>query len=152
MYPAFFREGRDEEIGDTAFGEEATCFFHEEKAAEVACDRCGRLLCSLCQIRLGKELICTSCLESDEGDQSGGSLVQKRRLWGQTCLYLSILPVLCIWPTIITAPLVIFLAIRYWNAPGSLVGRSRIKFIIALIFAVLQVCVWGIVAVFQFTA
>ena len=41
---------------------------------------------------------------------------------------------------LITAPISIYLVIRYWKAPISLVRRTRIVFIIAFVIAVLSGC------------
>jgi len=40
--------------------------------------------------------------------------------------------------TFITAPAALFIAIRYWKAPRSLVHRSQIRLVLAMIFASLQ--------------
>lgn len=42
----------------------------------------------------------------------------------------------------------LFVAIRYWNAPRSLVRRTRIRFVAAIVLAVLQIAGWGLLFVF----
>jgi hypothetical protein len=42
---------------------DAVCFYHESKSAVVACDECGRFLCSLCELTIGTSRLCSSCLE-----------------------------------------------------------------------------------------
>jgi hypothetical protein len=34
--------------------------------------------------------------------------------------------------------------LRYWRAPGSILGRSRFRFILALLLAIGQLAGWGI--------
>ena len=46
--------------------------------------------------------------------------------------------------TLITAPMALFLAIRYWNAPRSLIHRTKVRFIFAILFSSLQIVGWGI--------
>ena len=55
------------------------------------------------------------------------------------------------WPfTLITAPAAIYVALRYWNAPMSLVPRTKIRFILAILFAGAELAGWsfGVYAVF----
>ena len=46
------------------------------------------------------------------------------------------------WFTVFTAPAAIFVALRYWKAPSSLLQRSKIRFVVALLIAGLQVAGW----------
>jgi hypothetical protein len=36
----------------------------------------------------------------------------------------------------------LFVAIRYWNAPQSIVRRTRFRFILAIVIALLQIGGW----------
>ena len=56
---------------------------------------------------------------------------------------LAVLPMLVFYFTIITAPDSLFVALRYWNAPLSIVRRTRIRYVLALILATLQFVGWG---------
>lgn len=42
--------------------EDAQCFFHPGKEAVAVCSVCGRMLCSLCDIKQGEGDICPSCI------------------------------------------------------------------------------------------
>jgi hypothetical protein len=46
--------------------------------------------------------------------------------------------------TAVTAPLALYLAIRYWNAPRSLVHRTRTRFILAMGFSGIQILAWAV--------
>ncbi len=37
----------------------------------------------------------------------------------------------------------LFVAIRYWKAPRSLVRRNSIRFILAIIIALCEICGWS---------
>ena len=59
-------------------------------------------------------------------------------------LTLALVPLL-LWPfTLITAPAALFVAIRFWRAPGSVVQRTKIRLILALFLALAQIVGWGI--------
>jgi hypothetical protein len=49
---------------------------------------------------------------------------------------------LLVWPTILSAPVVLFMVIRYWGAPGSIIPRSKIRFVLAFGIAGLQIVGW----------
>lgn len=57
---------------------------------------------------------------------------------------LAIVPMFFWFCTIITAPLVVYLVIRYWKAPSSITGRTKIRLIAALLLAGLQIAGWTI--------
>ena len=70
------------------------------------------------------------------------NLENHRTLYDSIALSLAILPIFIFWFTIVTAPLVIFLVIKYWRAPTSLVGRTKIRFVVAFLIAGLQIAGW----------
>src|SRR6202041_77007 len=65
----------------SAMPEQATCFFHPEKAFEACCQRCGRFLCTLCDLQLGAEHVCPTCFERGRADtgQSDGKAEWRHR-------------------------------------------------------------------------
>jgi hypothetical protein len=73
-------------------------------------------------------------------------LENRRVLYDTVALAVATGPMLLIWPTIITAPMSIFLAIRYWKTPLSIVKRTKVRFILAIVFAISQIAGWGFVA------
>lgn len=111
---------------------ESACFYHEDKKARIVCDACGRFLCGLCDCELSGKHFCPGCLES--GRKKGGiqELENVRSLHGRQALILAILPFF------ITGLAAIFLAIRYWKTPGSLVKPQRWQLPVALVLAILQ--------------
>ena len=42
----------------------------------------------------------------------------------------------------ITAPIAIFLTMRYWRAPSSLIPRTKVRFILAFCIAGCQIAGW----------
>lgn len=123
---------------------EAACFYHPQKKAVLPCDACGRFVCSLCDCELNGQHFCPACLESGKTKGKIKSLENRRTLYDSLALSLSLLPLLIFYFTIITAPMSLFIAIRYWNAPRSLVHRTKIRFIFAVLFSSLQIVGWAI--------
>jgi hypothetical protein len=121
---------------------QAECYYHPGKQAVIPCSACGRLLCSLCEIELDGRILCMGCIESGRSNQKIRSLENHRTLYSNIALALSIIPALFVFPTLITAPAAIFVALRYWKAPGSIVKRMRWRSVLAILFGAGQVTAW----------
>ena len=63
-------------------------------------------------------------------------------------LSLAVLPLLIFWLTLITAPIALYYCIKYWNTPVSIIKRSKLTFIVAALFATLELIGWGIFFVY----
>lgn len=142
-------------------GSEAGCFTHPDKRAVVACDRCGRFLCGLCEVEIGERHYCPACLSAgraERGDRSRGGdrglpqLDAERLSWDRLALALAIYPALLIWVPIVTAPMVIVLVYRHWRTPVSLVRRGRARFAVAGVLAVLELAGLAMLVVFTVAA
>jgi hypothetical protein len=117
----------------TALSDQATCFFHPDKAFQACCQRCGRFVCALCDLQLGAEHVCPTCFErgrSDSGAEAGKAEWRYRDV-----LYDSIAVAvgwgwILFWPVIVAAiPAVIVLHVKYRKAPRSyLIPRSGWRF------------------------
>lgn len=158
VFPAFFREIQRGSAGELAIQEgQATCFYHPQKTAHVPCDACGRFICALCDVELHGEHLCPSCVEAGRRKGKIVTLENKRTLHDSVALSLALLPWI-VWPvTIITAPAAIVYSIVMWKKPGSLAPRTKIRFVLAIVFAVLTLAGWaavffGIFSRFQPTA
>lgn len=122
----------------TALSDQATCFFHPDKAFQACCQRCGRFVCALCDLQLGAEHVCPACFErgrADSGVEAGRAEWRYRDV-----LYDSIaLTVgwgwILFWPVIVAAiPTVIFLHVKYRKAPRSyLIARPGWRFWVAYV-------------------
>jgi hypothetical protein len=144
LYPAFFRSFGKLPQGETPTAEgEASCYYHQQKKATLLCSDCGRFLCALCEVRIGEASLCPSCIE--KGFQQGGkeALVTHRTLYDSLSLSLSLLPIFLVFITVVTAPISIYIALRNWNSPGSLLPRSKFRFVCAIVCSSLQIIGWG---------
>jgi hypothetical protein len=114
--------------GERAIEGEAVCFFHPEKRAAASCQRCGRFVCTLCDVPFGGKHLCPSCLDSTKLPE----LLNRRLIWGQLARILGVWPLLglfvCfpVWFVVIaTGPAAIFAALWGWKKPPSLVNGHR---------------------------
>lgn len=126
-------------------GSEATCFYHARKKAVVPCDQCGRFLCSLCQVDLSGQNWCPSCIELHRKQGKLATLDHRRMLYDNMALLLVYAPIFSIafwFMTLLTAPAALFVIIRYWRSPSSLVPRTKTRFVIAGVGAVLELAGW----------
>ena len=125
---------------------EASCFYHAESRAHAVCDKCGRFVCGLCDLELGRHHYCPACLQSGMAEDALGNLEARRVMWDTAALALAVLPALVIWPTILTGPIALFAAIWWWRRPSSIVPRTKFRFILAIVLALAQIAGW--IAVF----
>lgn len=122
-----------------ALSDQATCFFHPDKAFQACCQRCGRFVCALCDLQLGAEHVCPTCFERGRTDPGAGAAPGAKGEWRhRDVLYDSIASTagwawIIIWPLFVIAlPSVIFLHVKYRKAPRSyLLPRSGWRFWVA---------------------
>ena len=149
VFPAFHRSLPAVAAAEAVLtDEEASCFFHPEKKAAVPCEACGRFLCLLCDCEIGGQHLCPTCLETGKKKGRIKSLENRRVLYDKIALALAVYPMLLFYLTIFTAPMAIFVAIRYWKAPASILPRTRVRSVIAIVLALLQIAGW--IALFTF--
>ncbi|PYS52738.1 MAG: hypothetical protein DMG13_15470 [Acidobacteria bacterium] len=148
IFPALFRQNAPAQAGEGLLVEgESTCFYHSGKKAVLPCQGCGRFLCALCDCELNGEHFCPACLETGRTKGKIKSLENRRTLYDSIALSLAVVPLVIFFFwffTIVTAPMALFVAIRYWNAPRSIIHRTRIRYVVAMIVATLEVAGWGI--------
>jgi len=147
VFPALFRKFEPGQAPEAvAMDDESSCFYHPSKRAVHPCDHCGRFLCALCEIEMGGRRLCSTCLE--QGARGDRQEVAKREYvyYDSIALLLAVLPVIFIWPTLFTAPMAIYFAIRYWRRPLSVLPRNRWRFVVAALIAVAQIAMWAMLA------
>jgi len=143
VYPAFFRPITVTSGESLLVQGESGCFYHPEKKAVLPCDSCGRFLCALCDVEFNSQHLCPACMQAGNKKGKIRNLQNHRTRYDNIALALAIFPLLIFYFTFITAPGAIFVAIRYWNAPGGIIPRSqKLRFVIAIILASLQIVGW----------
>lgn len=144
FFPAFFRPvAQGMTASSVTDHNEASCFYHPQKQALRVCDGCGRLICSLCSIDMGTEHLCPACISSGKKKGKIVTLENSRTRYDSIALSLAIFGLLTSFLSIILAPAAIYVAIRYWSTPNSILGGGRGRYIAAIIIAVLSLLVWG---------
>ena len=144
VFPAYFREIAKGSSGEALLADtEASCFYHPQKRAVVVCSECGRFLCSLCDLELDNKHYCAGCLESAKEKNKIVSIQNRRQLYDVTAFQLALIGFLIFYLSIATAPAAIYMAIKYWNAPSSVVRESsRWRMYAAIIIGSLQILGW----------
>lgn len=148
-FPALLEPlGRGREAEALVLDSDASCFYHASKSAETVCDGCGRFLCTLCDLPVGDQHLCPTCLRNTREDLTEPMLLRERPLYDNIAFAFAVYPILIAWLTIVTAPIVLFLIIRHRRAPASLVGGFRWRAWIAGVLALLQIGGWIALLVF----
>jgi hypothetical protein len=144
LFPAAFQKIEAGSAGERVLAEgESSCFYHPQKKAAAPCDFCGRFLCALCDVEFDGGHFCMGCLEKGREKQRFEKLENRRMLHGRIAFSLAVLPIIA-WPlTLFTAPAALYVALKNWNAPSSLVRSHRSAFVGAIIIAGLQVAAWS---------
>ena len=145
-FPALLRgapQGRSSE--SLLVEDESSCFYHPSKKAVVPCDACGRFLCALCDIEMSGQHLCATCIETGVNKGKLKQLKKEHVYYDEIALTVAGVPLLLVWPTLITAPIALYIAIRYWKRPLSAAPRGRWRFVAAIILASLELLVWGVV-------
>lgn len=143
VYPAYYRGLEPGAAAEDVLTEgEAACFYHPRKKAMVPCDACGRFLCATCDCDLNGQHLCPACLETGQKKGRLKTLQNHRTLYDNLALALALFPMLIFYFTVVTAPVALYVSIRYWSAPSSLIPRSKVRFILAMVLSSLQILGW----------
>jgi len=146
VFGALFRPASSGAPGEAVIiPDESACFYHDAKKAVAVCDSCGRFLCALCDCVLNSRHYCPPCLESGDKKQRIEQLEKSRPLHGRQALFLAVLPFF------ITGLAALFLVLRHWKTPGSLVQPQRWLMPTALVFAGVQTLAYTALFVWLFT-
>jgi hypothetical protein len=122
--------------------DEAGCFYHAQKAATVPCDGCGRFLCPLCAFDMGQETLCPSCIHSGIQKRTNPKLESRRNLPDAIALGIAVIPAVMVFPTLVTAPVAIGYSIYHWRSPLNLMGRSKVRFVAAILISAAEIGWW----------
>jgi hypothetical protein len=143
-FPALFTGSRPAVVSEDSLAGEASCFYHPEKRASVTCHLCGRFLCAMCNVEFKARNWCPGCLESSSRKRKGIDFENHRVLYDSIALAFATFPFLALfWPCIVGAPLALYISIRYWKSPGSILPRTKIRFLLAVALAVCQLILIG---------
>jgi hypothetical protein len=97
---------------------------------------------------LNGQHLCPACLETGRTKGKIKNLENQRTLFDSVALGLAIYPLIIFYFTFVTAPIALYIAIRYWNSPQSIVHRSKIRYVLAILVAGSEVIGWVIALYF----
>ena len=153
VFPAALRPPGPGATGEAVLVEgEASCFYHPAKKALVPCESCGRFLCAVCDVELNGVHLCPACVQSGKKKGRLKHLENRRTLYDSLALAIVVYPIILVWPTIIGAPIALYIAVRHWNAPSSIVPRTKWRAILAIVIALVEIAVWVGVFVTNYNA
>jgi hypothetical protein len=137
VFPAFYAGPRLGRPGEPLVdASEASCFFHTEKRAAIACESCGRFLCGLCDLEVEGRHICPSCLSAGRKKGALKNLDQYRLVWPGIGLLMALVLPLIFYPlTPIWALASLGVTCFGFFRPGSITGDRKIV-LYALAFVV----------------
>lgn len=143
VFNAFHRPADPGQNGELVQAQgEAECFYHPGKKAVAACSGCGRLLCALCEIPWDENTLCTRCLQAGRQKKKIQSLERGRIHYDSIALHLAFWPMIIFPFTLMTAPAVMFVVLRYWKETKSIVPRTRFRHVLAFFLAGGQITGW----------
>ena len=141
VFPAFFQKPKIVEPPQpVVLDDQSNCFYHPDKKAVIVCTACGRFLCSLCDIELNEEHLCPACLQSGTRKKKIRNVDSEIVCYDKIAFAVAVYPIITFIFTLITAPIAVFLSLRYWNTK-SLSG-SRARFVLAILFGLVQITGW----------
>lgn len=120
---------------------ESACFYNPKRRATKECSHCGVLISDAWAAHWGSDTVCLKCLEHLREKGQDARFQGSRTLWDNIALTLSLVPftVVLWWAIVFTAPAALFLGIRHWNSPRSMVPRGRWRLVVAILLALIQV-------------
>jgi hypothetical protein len=123
---------------------EASCFYHLSKRAAASCAQCGRFVCALCAVDFDGATWCPGCMADAQSGKKHAKLENRRLLWDSIALGAATWPfVTLLWPALPGSLATIFISIRYWKRPTSLVPRMKWRFVLAILIALAELAFFG---------
>lgn len=150
-FPALFHSPRAAAPAPVLEAGVATCFYHAQKKAVVACENCGRFLCALCDVELSGAHLCPACLARGRRNQRAGVLETRVIRYDRIALALTTVTVF-VWPLlIIAAPAALFIVIKFWKRRSPVLPASRATAIVAALLALAEIAGFIFIAIAIFS-
>ncbi|MBF0570817.1 MAG: B-box zinc finger protein [Candidatus Omnitrophica bacterium] len=140
-FPVLFQKPKVSEAAQPLIiDDQSNCFYHPDKKAIILCSSCGRFLCSLCDIEFDKQHLCPACLQSGTRKKRIHNIDNDIVCYDKIAFAVAVYPIITFIFTLITAPIAVYLSIRYWNTK-SLTG-SKARFVFAILIGLAQIIGW----------
>jgi hypothetical protein len=144
IFPAWFKALAAGRAAENLIMEgESSCFYHAGKQAVVPCDACGRFLCSLCDCEIQGQHFCPGCVSVGRSKGRLASLEPRRMLYDSLALTIAIVGCLTGPLGVVCGPAAAFVAIRFWTKPSSIIPRTKVRAVIAIILGLALFGFWS---------
>lgn len=149
VYPAASLSSQPSPESDASRDEsQAGCFYHPGRPADTVCSGCGRFICTLCEVAFQSGCLCPACIRQGVDPKVAEETVRQHVRYDKIALYLATAPII-FWPlTVLTAPAATILAIGWRKRTVSLVANGRVRFVLALLFGLLQTAGWIVLLIY----
>lgn len=140
-FPRLFAFPEPPAMGLPVGEDEASCSFFPDYRAERVCDECGCFLSARAAARWGARELCLPCLHRLREEEKTPDYLARAKLSDRRALALVTLfaPF-----TLFTAPLALYLLLRYRNEPRGFVPRGRGVWWLSLALALLWLVAWSV--------
>ena len=144
VFPRFFQEEPEISKDKIASESEAICSFYGELKAEKVCDECGCLMSLRASVNWGDHDYCLPCLYQLREEKKNASFVAQAKLYDNLALAL----VTWLAPlSLFTAPVALFLLLRYRKGSQTFVSRSVFRWWLALLLSSAWILLWGAIII-----
>lgn len=144
LFPRLFGEFAPTKEAIAASENEASCSFFPELRAENVCDECGCFLSSRATVSWGGRDLCLPCLHRLREIERSSEFIGRTRLNDRRALAL----VTWLAPfTLFTAPIALYLLLRYRGKPEGFVPRGNGIWWVALILSLGWMIAWLVLIV-----
>ena len=144
IFPAWFQAPASGRAAENLITEgESSCFYHPAKQAAVPCDACGRFLCALCDCEIQGKHFCPGCVSTRRNKGRLESLEPRRTMFDSLALVLAIVAVLTGPLALVCGPAAVFVAIRSWKMRSSIIPRTKLRAILAIVLGLGATGFWG---------
>ncbi len=92
-FPAALRAVECKREAAQVMGDEASCYYHANNQAVAHCDRCGRFICTTCDVGIGAARYCPPCVEKGAAAKSIPLLTGKYSTQDALALSIALAPV-----------------------------------------------------------
>ncbi|MBN4074095.1 hypothetical protein JYT61_00890 [bacterium AH-315-E10] len=145
VFPAAIKKAEEGEGGESLTSDiDASCFYHQNSQADATCEACGKFLCKLCDVFINEKHFCPNCVNLNENSETNLKKKADTTHYDSVALSLALVATLIFYFGIVLIPASLYFSIRYFNKPQSIVPRTRIRFIIAILISCLHLIGWTI--------
>ena len=152
VFPAWFKMLAPGRPAEQIIAEgESSCFYHQGKQAVVPCDACGRFLCALCDCEIQGQHFCPGCVNAAPTKDRRSQFERGRTNHDSVALSLALISIFVGPFALVLGPAAIFWALWFWRRPPSVLPRTKVRSVAAILISLATTAGWGFWAYKMFT-